>query len=350
MALRFSISPFSTIEEHTMRNKFSKIAFVAGFSLALAFTLNSCASTARQEEPVAECLSGEFRGFGVGENENEALVEARSALAGQVSSSINVTIKRIVSQQTSNGKEDLNTVYDSRATIESSLSNAHDARIVRNKRNGNKINIVVCMTKADAAKGFLERQRLLLDSLGLSSDIALSTEHPKHKNEAWRKTQMLYNDFMRIQRLLDGWEVKSPYSAEEIYSKTREDYKNYCQSVKVFWQDAGNECSKAVFAILSKKIKMEKSQCSGGLNLNFNCSEKCKPSSFGIECSYEPSLSIESCDGESYSLLKAQTPAAGSDMYSEAKAKENLAENLPKATFFAEWEIETKKLVPQCVD
>jgi len=332
-----------------MRNRFSKTAFAAGISLALALTINSCASTARQTEP-AECLSGEFRGFGVGENESEALTEARSALAGQVSSSVNVTIERTMSQQISNGKEDLNTRYKSRTTIESALPNAQDARIVRSKRNGNKTNVVVCMTKADAAKGFLERQRLMADSLELASSTELNTEHPRQKNEAWRKTQMLYNDFLRIQHLLDGWEVKSPYTAEEIYSKTREDYKNYCQSVKVFWQDAGNKCSEAVFAILSKKIKMEKSQCSGGLNLNFNCSEKCKSSSFGIECSYEPSLSIESCDGESYSLLKTKTPAAGSDMYSEAKAKENLAENLPKAAFFAEWEMEAKKWVPQCTD
>jgi len=38
----------STTGEHTMRSKFSKIAFLAGVSLALAFTLNSCASKAQQ--------------------------------------------------------------------------------------------------------------------------------------------------------------------------------------------------------------------------------------------------------------------------------------------------------------
>jgi len=312
--------------------------------------LMGCASTVQQVEPAVECFSGEFRGFGVGEGENDALAEAHSALSRQINSSVNVTIERIVSQQISNGKENLNTEYESRTTIESTLPNAHDARIVRSKRNGNKINVTVCMTKADAAKGFLERQRLVADSLGLASNTALNTEHPKHKNEAWQKTQMLYSDFMRIQHLLDGWGIKSPYSADEIYSKAMEDYKNYCQGMKVFWQDSGNECSEAVFAMLSKRIKMEKSECSGGLSLSFNCLEKCKSSSFGIECSYEPSLAIESCGGEKYSMLKAKEPVTGSDAYNKNMARENLIENLPKAIFFNEWEKEIKEWVPQCVE
>ncbi|GBU24157.1 hypothetical protein R83H12_00785 [Fibrobacteria bacterium R8-3-H12] len=314
--------------------------------------LIGCASAPRQAEPepAAECQADEFRGFGVGENENTALSEARSALAGQISSSVNVTMERIVSQRMSNGKEYLNSGYESRTTIESFLPNAQDARIVRSKRNGNKINIVVCMSRSDAAKGFLERQRLLADSLGLASGTELNTEHPKQKNEAWRKTQMLYNDFARIQNMLEGWGVKSPYLADELYSKAREDYRNYCQGAKVFWQDAGNECSNAVFAVLSKKIKIEKSKCSGGLNMKFNCLEKCKSYSYGIECSYEPSLSIESCGGQSYSLLKTQTPATSTDTYNEAKAREKLAESLTKAVFLNEWKKEIKEWMPQCTD
>jgi len=310
--------------------------------------LMGCASTVQQTEPAAECQSGEFRGFGVGENEQAALTEAQSALSRQINSSINVTIERIVSQRISNGKENLNSGYESKTVIESALPNAQDARIVRGKRNGNKINVTICMSKADAAKGFLERQRLLADSLELASNMAVSTEHPKRKNEAWQKTQMLYNDFVRIQYLIDGWGVKSPYSADEIFLKTKEDYKNYCKGMKVFWHDTGNECSEAVFAILSKRIKMEKSECSDGLNLNFNCSERCKSSYFGMECSYEPSLSIESCGGVFYSTLKATKQAKGGDVRSERKAIENLMKNLPNADFFNEWEKELKGWIPQC--
>ncbi len=336
---------FFKIFQHLL--EFTKI------SLAFALLIG-CASAPRQvelePEPVPECRVNEFSGFGVGETENEALSEARSALAGQINSSVNVTIERVVSQQVSNGKENLNSGYESKTVIESALPNAQDARVASKKRNGSKTSIVVCITKADAAKSFLERQRLLADSLGLASSAELNTEHPKQKNKAWQKTQMLYNDFTRIQNLLNGWGVKSPYLADELYSRAREDYKNYCQGAKVFWQDAGNECSNAVFAVLSQKIKIEKSKCSGGLNMKFNCSEKCKSYSYGIECSYEPSLSIESCGGQSYSLLKTQTPATSTDTYNEAKAREKLAESLTNAVFLNEWKKEIKEWIPQCTD
>jgi len=325
--------------------------------MALIFMLIGCASgSAPQNVTLAEslgslnCASGEFRGAGIGKSEDEALNLARSDLAMQINSSIKVSSKYRQNQQIYGGKENLSSEYESELIVEANLLNAHDARVLRVERKAGEVGTVVCITKADAAKGFLERQRLVMDSLGLASNTALSAEHPKRKNEAWRRTQTLYNDFMKIQYLLEGWEVKSPYSADEMYSNARENYKNYCKGVKIFWQDAGNECSNATFATLSKKIKIEKSECSGGLNLSFNCSEKCKSSSFGIECSYEPSLAIESCGGEKYSMLRAAKPVTGGDMYNEAKAKEKLGENISKAAFFNEWEKEIKEWVPQCAD
>jgi len=56
----------------------------------------------------------------------------------------------------------------------------------------------------------------VLDSLGIAANTALSTEHPRQKNEAWQRTQALYNDFVRIQFLLEGLEVKSNNSAENL--------------------------------------------------------------------------------------------------------------------------------------
>jgi hypothetical protein len=337
---------------YTMRKQFSKIALAIGFGLALLVpTIIGCVPTARQpESALAECGSDEFSGFGIGESENEALTEARSSLAMRISSSIKRKIERTDSQRVSNGKEDLTEGTIGITIIESDLPNAHDARIAFSKRNGSKINAVVCMSRPDAAKGFLERQRLVLDSLGMVSNTALTAEHPRRKNEAWHRTQMLHNDFMRIQRLLEGWDFKSPYSADEIYSKAKEDNISYCQDMKVFWQDAGNECSGAAFAVLSKKIKMEKSECLGGLKLSFNCPEKCAGSSLGIECSFNPSLAVESCGGEKYSMLKVKEQVTGSDMHNKNTAKENLMENLSGAAFFKEWEREIMEWVPRCAE
>jgi len=326
--------------------------------LLLAASLIGCAASPSVPQSIqlaeylgsASCASDEFRGSGVGKSENEALSIARSDLAMQINSSMKVSNTYRQNQQVFNGSESLSSEYESNLVVESNLQNAQDARVLLVERRPSETGAVVCMAKSDAAKGFLERQRLVMDSLGIVSGTALNTGHPKHKNEAWHRTQMLYNDFIKIQNLLEGWGVKSPYSADEIYTKTRENYKNYCQSVKIFWQDVKNDCSDAVFAIFSRKVKLEKSKCSGGLNLSFYCSERCKSSSYGIECSYEPSLAIEACGGEKYSMLKAPKPVTGSDMYNETKAREDLAKNLQNAAFLNEWENEVKQWVPQCSD
>jgi hypothetical protein len=314
----------------------------------------SCASTARQSEPAAEtpgllqCRSGEFSGTGSGESENAALADAHSALSMQISSSVNVTIERTVSQQVSNGKEDLNTGYGSRSVIESSLPNAHDARIAGSIRSGGKTSVAVCMTKADAAKGFIERQRLVMDSLEMASNTALTTEHPRHKNEAWHRTQMLYNDFIRIQHLLDGWGVGSPYSADKVYSRARDDYRNYCQAAKLHWNPEGESLySEIAFAKLSQKVKIEKSPCADrGISLAYRGSEPDCSVKFGLNtCSYAPSLSLAACDGTEYLQLKGD--AMGAHQKPDF-ALEKLQGNLKSAEFWNQWGQEIKQWSPQC--
>jgi len=188
------------------------------------------------------------------------------------------------------------------------------------------------------------------DSLELASGTVLNTKHPRHKNEAWHKVQILWGEFLRTRSLLEVLGVENHYPAGEIYSKAMEDYRNYCRNAKVFWQDAGNECSETIFAMLSKRIKMEKSRCPGGLRLSLNCPEKCTGSSMEIECSANPSLAIESCGGEKYSMLKASEPVIGSDALNKSIARENLIENLHKASFFSEWEREIMEWMPKCVE
>jgi hypothetical protein len=299
-----------------------------------------------------QCPAGEFRGVGIGRTEGEALSIAHAELAKQINSSVKVTTEHSVSQKMLNGNESLGSAYKSRAVIESSLANAHDARVAHKKQSGGRIGVTVCMSKADAAKGFLERQRIAADSLEMLSGTSLNEKRPKLKNDAWGKTQTLWNQFMGIQNLLEGWKIESKYleQASVSYAKARDDYKDYCKNMKVHWEDSGNECSDATFAAFSKKAKMEKSKCAGGLRLRFACTEKCKSASYGMECSFEPSLAIESCEGERYSLLRAKEPVTGFDMHSASRAKENLIENLPKAAFFSEWEKEVKEWVPQCAE
>jgi hypothetical protein len=319
------------------------------------FLLAGCASRASRETPplVAlesfKCKVGEFRGSGTGTNEAEALNAARSELAMQISSSVEVSQKSRQGQRVLNDKETIDSEFDSETIVKSMLINAHDARILHSGPNS----VVVCMSRADAAKGFEERQRLIADSLEIVSHVEMGTEHPKRKNDAWRKTKNLWNEFMKIQKLLEGWGIERNEFLEptsKTYSKTKEDYKSYCVKQKTYWKDTENDCSKVVFSELSKRIKIEKSECASGLNLRFSCSEKCEASSYGVECAFEPSLAIESCNGELYSLQKIKEPVRGSDMYNSGKAKENLIKNLSAADFFREWEKDIKEWVPQCED
>jgi len=301
----------------------------------------------------AECGADEFRGFGTGAGEGEALNAAYSSLARQIHSSVKVSEKYTQSQKVTDGDERLNSEYASKTLVESSLSNAHDARVLRVERGANGASATVCMSRSNAAKGFAARQRLVADSLEVAANAALGAKHPKHKNEAWQRTSALWSEFSRLHGMLDGLGAAKAGlfdSASAIYSKTRENRLNYCKTQKVYWKDAGNDCSKAVFAELSKSIKIEKSSCSNGLKLLFSCPEKCKSSSFGVECTLEPSLSVESCGGEPYSLLKSKKDITGSDMNSENRAREKLMANLSSAVFLKEWEREIKEWVPQCAD
>lgn len=333
----------------------NKAALIACFLISMVI---GCAS-APPLPPIAEsmasakCSGDEFRGFGAGASEEEALSIARSALARQIHSSVVVSEKHTQSQLVSGGSESLNSEYVSQTAVESMLSNAHDARVLRVEHRAGEAGVVVCMSRADAAKGFAERQRLVADSLELVSRTLPNIKHPKQKNKAWHRTQMLWNEFVRIQGMLDGFGVARTDlfgSVSEMHLKTREDYRIYCQEQKVYWNGLEDEYSNIVFAELSKRITLEKSACLAGLNLRFGSSDKCASSALGIECSLEPSLAVESCDGEQYLLLKAKERVAGYDSHNRSKAKENLIAKVPSATFFAEWEKEIKRWVPQCIE
>jgi hypothetical protein len=294
---------------------------------------------------------GEFLGFGIGENDGEALSIAHSELAKQINSSVKVTTERTVSQQKLNENENISSIYESRAVMESVLSNASDARIVHKKQSGSKTGITVCISKENAAKPYVQRQSLLQDSLEFTAASVLNATRPKQKSEARSKASVLWIRMLANNDLLKSWGFGSDISrAKDLHDSVENNYKDYCKNMKIYWEDSGNECSDASFAVLSKIAKLEKSGCASGLKLSFACAEKCKSVSYGMECSFEPSLAIGTCEGERYSLLRAKEPVTGFDMHSASRAMENLAENLPKAAFFSEWEKEINEWVPKCTE
>jgi len=316
------------------------------------FLLIGCASAPPAEPPdSAQCKSGEFRGVGVGTNEKEALSEAKADLAKQIHSSVRVSEKYSQSQNMRNGKETLGSDFISETLVEADLLNAQDARVLSVKQRKGNVSTVVCMSRRDAAKGFIERQRFIADSLELTSNTALKTEHPKRKNEAWNKTQMLWNEFARIQNLLDSWGIAETHfhaSASKAYSQAREEYKGYCETSKLHWKpERENEYSSIAFSTLSKNLKMEKSPCkNNGISLVYRYSEPDCSRKFGVyNCSYKPSLSLLSCKGTEYSLLKSTVE---NSHQKQELALEKTKDVFKAADFWWKWEREIKEWSPRC--
>jgi len=313
-----------------------------------------CASSAQKAESVEtdqECLSDEFRGFGIGGNENEALEEAYAALSKQISSSINVKTERIVNQQVSNGRENLSSEYGSKTVVESVLSNVQDARIVRKKRNGNKINAVVCMSRANAAKGYVEKIRPVADSLKFAASGVIDAKHPKLKSEAWQKTKPLWNKFIPLYTMIEGLdkETSAPFEpVKELYTKAETYYLDFCQTAKLYWNPEQNDTySEIAFSKLSKNLKLEKAACNGnGISLIYkNTGHKCEHAGM-FECTHKPSLLIASCYGEEYRLLESGNVQTYQKV--EEVALEKLHEKLRNETFWNEWEEEIKQWRPIC--
>jgi hypothetical protein len=298
----------------------------------------------------AQCNPDEFLGSGTGANEEEALNTAYSQLARQIHSSVKVSEKYTQSQNVTGGKENLSSDYASKTVVEASLGNAHDARVLRMERNAGKVSVSVCMSRSNAAKGFAEQQRLVGDSLEIAANASLGAEHPKSKDEAWQKTQRLWNEFSRLQGMLDGFGVAKAdlfELASGVYSKAREEHIAYCGS-KLHWvPEKGNNYSELALSKLSQNLEMEKSACKGkGVSLAYKNTEPECSRKFGLyNCSYKPSLAITSCEGREYRLLEGFTEGIHQK---EELALEKLQGNLKAADYWKKWEQEIKEWSPIC--
>ena|GEM_PF-1127248 len=348
--------------------EFCKILVILSILIIVVQTIGCASNPKVSEAPAvslaqslgsAECGQGELRGFGMGANENEALNAARSSLAMQIHSSIKVSSKYRISQQVLNGEETLSSDYESVSAAEAILLNAHEARTQRVERREHEAGIVLCMSRADAAKGFAERQRLVADSMDFAANASLGAEFPKAKREAFQRTQKLWNEFVKLQGSLESFGAdKADYfsSKNEIYSKAREDYKDYCSRQKMHWNpERQSSFSDMAFSKLSmpsaKKSDCEDGEGSKDILLTYKDAEpECsydtnKPIPI-YACSYRASLSIALCSGGGVLLDGPVKP--GMHGSSESYARENLRRNFESADFWEKWKQELKEWSVQC--
>jgi len=175
------------------------------------------------------CQGGSFLSTTVlGKTPDKAREKAKAEIARNIISNIKSSTKMTDYSEERNGVMKESSAFLETSEIESSLTlfGFQEAEPPKRQKNGEyEVKVYIC-TK-DAAKSFLERQRMLADSLELASGIALNARQSKNKNEAWRKTQMLWGEFMRIRSVLEvlGVEPEHFAAAKESYEKAREDYR-----------------------------------------------------------------------------------------------------------------------------
>ena len=299
-----------------------------------------------------ECGGNDFRGQGVGASEQEALNAARSAIAQQIQSSVKVLQTQSKSQTVLNGMETLSSDFAAKTVIEAALSNAHDARVIRVERGTNEVGAVLCMTRPDAAKGFVERLKPIAAALEFAANAAIDSKHPKDKSEAWQKTKRLWSEFMPLQVMIEGLDKEKAALFEPVaalYAKAKDNYLGYCQTAKLYWNPEEDSApySDIAFSKLSKNIKLEKASCTGsGISLIYkNAGHECKYAGM-FRCSHKPSLLIASCYGEEYRLL--ENPNVETFQKVEEVALKRLHEKLEYEPFWGEWEQEIKQWRPIC--
>ncbi|MCL2260009.1 MAG: hypothetical protein FWC15_01485 [Fibromonadales bacterium] len=294
-----------------------------------------------------QCPSGDYRGQSVKSGEEEALAVARTLISEQIQSSIKSS-QMFTERQIGN---ELSSEFVAKAVTETALDNAHDMRVMHVERNRTgEVGVVLCMSRADAAKGFIERQRHVASSLEFAANAILETKHPKLKSEAWQRAKPLWNEFMRLQVMIEGLDkaaaVFEPVKA--MYAKAKEDYLGYCQTAKLYWNPEHDDFySEKAFAKLSKSSKLEKASCKGnGVSLVYrNSGHRCEQAGI-FKCYHKPSLLVASCYGEEYGIL--ESPNVEVFQKREDVALEKLREKLEYESFWSDWEKEIKQWSPQC--
>jgi len=308
------------------------------FALALASPVLADFTQADSVKAAASCKGGSFLGTTVpGKDPDNARAKAKIEIARNIASNIKSGTKMTDYSEEKDGVFKESSGFWQTSEIESNLtlSGFKEIETPKQQENGEyELKAYVCVK--DVAKPYLEKQRILSESMEMSKD--------------WHKIQSHWNEFMGIQILLEGLRVESKYftSAKKQYEKAKDDYKANCNA-KLHWNpEKKTAYSEIAFAKLSGSIKMENTPCAGkGISLIYKGEPLCKSNVSGWGCSYQPTLKIATCNGAELRLLESTVPIKGFDQKEELALKK-LQDKLKTENFWNEWEQEIKQRSPQC--
>ena len=202
-----------------------------------------------------------------------------------------------------------------------------------------------------------EKQGNLLNAIAGLRAVAEKFESAgniKQKNEIMNEGSKLYVEINKLQgelRILNaviGLDSTMEV-ARDIYNKMRASCIEYGKSARLHWNsEQENEYSEIAFSILSRNLDVQKNNCEGnGVSLVYKDSKpECKRQYGVFACSYRSNLSIASCEGNEYLLLKGENTEGVKAK--ENDALDNLKEKLIKADFWEYWGQELNKWRSKC--
>lgn len=282
----------------------------------------------------------DLRGMGIAPQKAQALAEARAEISQQIQVSLDARSESVKHQEVFQGNESLRSSWNQQVRQTATLANAQDARSVYSARQGERVGVVACMSRADAAKPFLERQTLLLDSLNAAIAVELAQNHPLRKRDAWRAAQEAYVRLLPVARVPESLGAQDPATTEAreaTYRRLVEDYEAFRANYAFYWEPGRSEADPVVFGRLSARFKIETGTCAQGLRLSLESREpECAEGAFGIQCSYVPVLVGTSCSGETYFNLTAGA-LRGMGKYDEAEARQRLWAKVQSDAFWNQW-------------
>lgn len=176
----------------------------------------------------------------------------------------------------------------------------------------------------------------------------------KQKNEIMSDGKKMYGEINELQSELRNMNAvigldSTMEVVRDIYNKMRGSCIEHGKKAKLHWNPEQNsEYSELAFSKFSKGLDVQKSDCAhNGVSLIYKDGKpECKRQYGVFACSYRSNLSVASCEGNEYLLLK------GEDLEGvkakESEALDNLREKLVSADFWREWELELGKWRLEC--
>jgi len=325
------------------------------YSLLIFAMLAGTAFSQSMTEALADvkCASEDFRGVGIAKNENDAIAQARSMIAGQIKSSVSYKSESKMDQRVVGGSEQLSMKNTMQTQQESKLLNAQDAQVKKSLARDGSYGVVACMSRANAAKPYQARQTQIADSLSMLGQAALAQKSPKQKKTAWQKTSSLYNEYLDNGKVLQSLGVSSVKVEEvsNIYELVKSDYQNFCSSQKIYWLNSTDYGSKILYSKFSGDFVLNPGNCENGLQLSLLDAEiQCEyKASLGNHlCIFRPILKGESCTGEVFFQLPL-TPTL-SIASKTPRAAESKLESKIRGADISQWKQELKKWISSCVE